>query len=635
MGSIPGFRVMNENKLERKLTAILHADVVGYSRLMGEDEVGTHRVLSESLHAITARVEGHGGKVRSLAGDAILADFPSVIEALACAVDIQRDLKSRNEEKAAERKFEMRVGLNVGDVLVDDHDIYGDGVNVAARLQGIAEPGGICVSHAVYEQVKGKLKLGYESLGEQRVKNIVEPVIAYRVLLDDQPGIRRAPSPGARPTRWRSATLMIGGVVIVALAAVFAWQRYHPSSPSAEESVTAGPAAPAQPSIAVLPFKNLSAAAEDEYFADGITDDIITDLSKFRDLFVIASNTVFTYKGRAVNVQEVSRELGVRYILEGSIQKTSGKVRVNVQLIEGATGHHLWAERLVRGYNDLFALQDEIVRTIVATMATKVDTVERERIAQKGTDNLEAYDFVLRGREYRTRGSRAANLEAQKLFTKSIELDPRYGAAYVELAWCHFDSAVRGWAQSPSQALEQSYNLTQKALRLKPSDYAAHGLLGLVHTKWMQYDLAIKHLTWSLELNPNYADSHDAMGAARLYSGQSQVAIESLETALRFNPNARPDVFIHLALAYYLGGRYDDAVATLKQSLGRTPSLPVHYVILAAAHAQAGHTADAKQAAYKVRRLDPFFEVESFGTAFRNDADRSRIAEGLRKAGLE
>ncbi len=629
---------MDENKVERRLAAILHADVVGYSRLMGQDEVGTHRVLSESLHAITALIESHGGKVMNLAGDAVLADFPSVVEALACAVDIQRDLKSRNENRPDDRKFEMRIGLNLGDVIVDHDDIYGDGVNVAARLQGVAEPGGICIARAVYEQVKGKMELDYESLGDQDVKNIVEPVAAYRVLLDPESTGATIGQKKTQHRRWRLAPAAIAGVTIVALPAIFFWNYYLPSSPAGVEPDSQSleaPKTPAKPSIAVLPFKNLSADSGDEYFTDGITDDIITDLSKFRDLFVIASNTVFTYKGKSVNVQEVSRELGVRYVLEGSIQKAGEKIRVNVQLIDGASGHHLWAERLVRGSDDLFALQDEIVRTIVATMATKVDAVERERIMRKGTKSLQAYDYVLRGREYRSRNTRAANAEAQKLFRKAIELDPRYGAAYVDLAWCYFNTVTFGWSQAPSQALEQVHELAQKALSLEASDYGAYRLLGVVYIKWMQYDLAIKNLTRALELNPNDADSHDAMGAARLYSGQSQAATESLETAIRFDPSPRPDVFIHLGLAYYLAGRYDDAIATLQQSLERTPNLTAHHVILAAAHAQAGHTADAERAANKVRRLDPFFEVDSFGTAFRNAADRDTIAAGLRKAGLK
>ncbi len=629
--------VMGDNQVERKLTTILHADVVGYSRLMGQDEEGTHRILSESLRTITALIERHGGKVWNLAGDAVLADFGSVVRALACAVDIQRELKSRNESRPEGQKFELRIGLNIGDVIVDQHDIYGDGVNVAARLQSISEPGGVCIARAVFDQVKGKSDLGFEYLGEQQVKNIAEPVAVYRVLLD--PGSARGVVGDKRAAGRRSRAIVRGvaGTVIIALTATAFWLYHQRPSPPGVESADTGAAAPdtsARPSIIVLPFKNLGGQAGEEYFADGITEDIITDISKFRDLFIIASNTSFTYKGKSVNIQDVSRQLGVRYVLEGSVQRGGDKVRINVQLIDGSSGHHLWAERLVRRADDLFALQDEIVKTIVANLAVKVDVVERERVMRKGPRNLEAYDYVLRGREYHSRVTRAANAEAQQMFRKAIEIDPRYSSAYVDLGLTYFNAVIHGWTHSPSEALDRAHDLAQQALSLEKSNYAAHRLLGMVYIKWTQYDLAIRELERALELNPNDADSYDVIGAARLYTGQPQSAIEALQTALRFNPNARPSVNIHLALAYYLTARYDDVIATLKPSLERSPNLAVHHVLLAAAYAQAGRTTDAEHEANMVRRLDPFFEVDSFGTAFREAADRRKLAEGLRKAGL-
>ncbi len=629
----------DDNKLERKLTTILHADVVGYSRLMGEDEEGTHRTLSKSLHAITAMINSYGGKVWNLAGDAVLADFVSVVNALACAVDIQRELKSRNQDRPEERKFELRIGLNLGDVIVDEEDIYGDGVNVAARLQSIAEPGGICIARSVFEQVKRKTELDYEYLGEQRVKNIAEPIAAYRVLLDPESSgtLRREKSAGRG--RWRPPLAAAAGIaVVVALIAVAVWiDSSRAPPPGTEQRATSpdAPTLPSRPSIVVLPFKNLGGESGEDYFADGITEDIITDISKFPDLFIIASNTAFSYKDKSVNIKDVSRQLGVRYVLEGSVQKGGDKVRVNVQLIDGSTGHHLWAERLVRSTDDLFALQDEIVTTIVARLAIEVDAVERARVMRKSPQNLEAYDYVLRGREYRSRVTRAANAEAQKMFRKAIEIDPRYSAAYVDLGVTYFDTVPHGWTSSPSEALERAHELAQTALTLDKSNYAAHRLLGLIYIKWMQYDLAINELERALELNPNDAESHDAVGAARLYTGDAKSAMQALTTALRFNPNARPSVFIHLGLAYYLMGRYDDAVSTIELSRARTPHLSAHQVLLAAAHAQAGNMVEAQRAADMVRKLDPFFEVDSFGTAFRNAEDRGRLAEGLHKAGLK
>jgi adenylate cyclase len=384
----------------------------------------------------------------------------------------------------------------------------------------------------------------------------------------------------------------------------------------------------------VLPFRNLSGDPAQEYFSDGITDDIITDLSKFRDLFVIASKTVFTYKGKPVNVQATSRRLGVRYVLEGSVQRAGGKVRINVQLIDGTTGRHIWAERLVRDSDDLFALQDEIVRTIVATLAAKVDAAERERVMRNGTESLEAYDYVLRGREYRTRTTRAGNAEAQEMFKRAIALDPRYGSAYVALGWCHYDTVLYGWTDSPSQALERAYELARKALDLDESNSAAHHLLGSLYLKWMEYDLATSELERALELNPNSAESYDALGEARLYTGLPDAAIEAAQMALRFNPNASPRTLINLGLAYYLTGRYDEAIAVSEQALRRNPNLVVPNVVVAAAYAKAGRTEDAARAANKVLRLHPFFEVDAFATGFRNAEDRLKLAQGLRQAGL-
>ncbi|MFQ5937327.1 MAG: adenylate/guanylate cyclase domain-containing protein [Acidiferrobacterales bacterium] len=624
---------MEQDKVERKLAAILYADVAGYSRLTGQDEEGTHRILSTSLDAITATIERHSGKVLHYAGDAVLAEFASVVNALTCAVDIQRDLKVRNEGLPEERRLKFRIGLNLGDVIVDRHEIYGDGVNVAARLESLAEPGGICISRPVFDQVKHKMELGYGYLGEQKVKNIAEPVRAYRVILEPEAAGTVVGEKRARPWQWMTLATVVA--LLVGASAITIWIRpWTPPAQVASQEKMAFPL-PDKPSIAVLPFRSLSGDSGQDYFSDGITEDIITDLSKFRELFVIASNTVFTYKGKPVKAQQVSRELGVRYVLEGSVQRAGEKVRVNAQLIDAPTGHHLWAERYNRDLKDLFTLQDEIVQTIVATLAVKVDAAERERAMRKDTDSAEAYDFVLRGREYRSRTTRSANTEAQKMFQRAIELDPRYASAYAALGWCYFDALRWGWTASPSQAMQQAHDLAQKALSLEESNAGAHRLLGSVYLKWMQYDLATRELERALELNPNDADSHDALSAARLYTGRPDAAIEAMETAFRFNPNMDPSSFVHLGLAYYLKGRYDDAIRTMEQSLGRNPGVVVHHIVLAAAYAQAERSEDAARAAAKVRRLHPFFEVDSFGTAFRDSADRGKIAEGLRKAGLE
>ena len=617
-----------QDKAERKLTAILYADVAGYSRLTGQDEEGTHRILSTYLDTISAFIEHHKGQVLHFAGDAVLAEFASVVNALTCAAEIQRDLKARNDDVPKERKLEFRIGINLGDVIVDRQEIYGDGVNVAARLESLAEPGGICISRSVLDQVKNKMELGYESLGEQKVKNIAEPVQAYRVILEPKIVGKVVGESRARLNRTQSIVAFVL-LVFLAVGAIAIWNAYFHS----EELGL--PELPAKPSIAVLPFKNLSGDSTQDYFSDGITEDIITDLSKFRDLFVIASNTVFTYKGKSVKVQAVGEELGVRYVLEGSVQKSDKKVRINAQLVDGSTGHHVWAERFVRDLEDLFTLQDEIVSAIVGILATQVDTAERNRAMRKDTENLEAYDYVLRGREYRSHATSTANTEAQRLFRKAIELDPSYASAYVDIGLCNMDMVRFGWTASPSEALQKAHDLAQKALTIEDSNSAAHRLLGWTYLKWNKYDLAEGEFGRALELNPNDADSYDALGAVRLYTGQMEAAIEAVETAHRFNPNMPASSFVHLGLAYYLTGQYSDAIRTMENSLGKNPNLVVHHIILAAAHAQADQPEDAKRAAAEVRRLHPFFEVDSFGTAFRNSADRDKLAEGLRKAGLE
>ena len=621
--------------LERKLAAILYADVAGYSRLTGEDEEGTHRLLSSYLDAITALIDRHNGKVLHFAGDAVLAEFASVVNALTCAVNIQREFKDRNRDLHDNRKVQFRIGINLGDVIVDRNEIYGDGVNVAARLESLAEPGGICISEAVRTAVGNKLPLDYKFLGEQSVKNIAEPVRAYRVQLKPD-AVLPTPTTPSKTKRARRRLVMVSAAVVALLGGVtvIAWLApWQPTTEPASGERAALPL-PDKPSIAVLPFDNLTGDPKQEYFSDGITNDIITDLSKFRSLFVIASNSVFVYKGKPVKVQDVSRELGVRYVLEGSVQRASEKVRVNAQLIDATTGHHLWAERYDRDLKDLFALQDEIVQTIVTALAVKVDAVERKRAMRKETDSLEAYGYVLRGREYLARTTRSTNVEARQMFQRAIKLDPRYASAYVGLGWTYRKAVGHGWTEFPGQALQQAHDLAQKALSLEESA-SAYRLLGYVYLPRRQYDLASHTLERAIELNPNDWDSLSILASVMLYTGRPDEAIQTYETTLRFNPAMEVDRLFELGLAYYLEMRYDDAIRTLEQGVGRNPDHVFLYIALAAAYAQADRPEDAARAAATVRRLHPFFEVASFGTRFRNPADRASIAQGLRKAELK
>jgi adenylate cyclase len=436
---------------------------------------------------------------------------------------------------------------------------------------------------------------------------------------------------------WNRSVLVVAVVLVLVGIASVIWNLYlRPSPPPVEVPSVEKMADPLhdKPSIAVLPFNNLSGDQEQEYFSDGITNDIITDLSKFRELFVIASNSVFVYKDKPVKAQEVSRELGARYILEGSVQRAGEKVRVNAQLIDASTGHHLWAERYDRDLKDLFAVQEEIVRTLVVTLAIRIDAEERARVMRKDTESLEAYDYVLRGWEYFSRTTRSENTQARQMFEKAIELDPRYAKAYVGLGRTHLALFQYGWTEFPAQALQQAHDLAQKAVSLEESNASAHALLGIVYRYRMQYDLAIKELERALELNPNDARSHAALGSVMNYTSRPDDAIDKLEIALRFNPRMLPDYYLDLGLAYYLKGRYDDSITTLERGLGWYPDNVFIHIPLAAAYAQAGRPQDAARVAATVRRLHPFFEADSFGTAFINPTDRASIAEGLREAGL-
>jgi adenylate cyclase len=627
---------MNPKAFKRKLTAILSADVAGYSRLMGEDEDATVRTLKVYRELISGHIHNHRGRVVDSPGDNILAEFASVVDAVKCAAEVQMELNNRNTALPEVKRMQFRIGVNLGDVIEDENRIYGDGVNIAARLESLAQPGGICISGSTYEQIKNKLPFGYEQLGEHRVKNITEPVVVYRVLMEPE-------AAGKLIDRKRGR---LGGrlwVVVAAVGAVFVaaaviWNFYLGPASSHKRAIsitkTAIPLTD-RASIAVLPFKNLSNDPDQEYFSDGITNDIITDLSKFNELLVIASNTVFTYKGKPVKVSEMSRELGVRYVLEGSVQKAHDKIRINAQLIDATTGPHLWAERYERNLKDLFSVQEEIVQTIVATLAIKIDAAERTRAMRKDTDSLEAYDYLLRGREYHNQRTRKANIKAREMFKKAIELDPAYATAYAALAESYVQMMNYGWTEFPARTGQKALDLVNKALTLDKSSAAAHALLGSAYVYQEEYDLAFNELQQAIALNPNDASSYRLLGWGLLFSGRVDEAIDVLQTALRFDPNGSPTIFFMLGIGYYLKEQYDNAIATVRKGVSRKSDFVDFHIVLAAAYAGAGRQADAVKEANAVLKLNPFFEVSAYGTGFRNPADRDKIRDGLRRAGLK
>jgi adenylate cyclase len=620
----------------RKLAAILSADVKGYSRLMGEDEEATVSTLTEYRRVIGGLIHEYHGRVVDSPGDNLLAEFPSAVEAVNCAWRIQQEIQQRNQALSEARRMMFRIGVNLGDIIEDEGRIYGDGVNIAARLEGLAEAGDVCISGTVFDQVKQKVPLQFVYLGEQQVKNIQGTVRTYRVTLPSEDGLRAARVEISKRPLWRRTLPVLGLLVLLAALTAgllkFLASRTQPGEPPGPEQTQA---LSAKPSIAVMPFANLSQDPQQEYFSEGITNDIITDLSKFRSLMVLAANTVFTYKGKAVRAEEIGRELRVRYVVEGSVQKAGDRVRINVQLIDAAKGHHLWAERYDRSLADLFAVQNEIILKVVSSLAINIDAAERARTAHKDTHNMVAYDYVLRGYDALWRNTRIANREAQEMFEKAIELDPQYAGAYVGLGWVYFNRATDGWTEFIDAAFDRSLDLARQSLEIDDQNASAHQLLGCVNVFRKQYDLAVAELERAIALNPNDASSYHWLGFIQLWSGQVDQAIETLNTALTLDFSARLPTLQHLGAAYYLKGRYTDAIKALEQGILRDPDYVGYHIVLAAAYAQTGRAADAAREAEIVRRLNPFFEAGTFGSAFNNPQDRDKLVKGLIKAGLK
>ena len=526
----------------RKLAAILSADAVGFSRQMHRDETGTHARLRSCREIIDRLVAEHDGRIVGSAGDSVLADFPSVVEALTCAVDIQRALRERNAALPPEHRLEFRVGINLGDVIIDGEDIYGDGVNVAARLQQLAEPGGILVSRTVHNHVRGKLDLAFEPLGEHQVKNIPEPVAVFRVRLDGphpsapEPSEAAADACQAGPARDGGPAFLLAGAAAGLLVHARRSRREHRE----ERAMVADPAAAAAPIVAVLPFANQGGDPGQDYFSDGITEDLIAALGRFSSLRVVGRGTTFAYKGQAADPTRIGRELGARYVVEGSVRRAGDRVRVSVELTDTRGGLHLWSERYEQAVADVFAVQDAIVQRLVGALAVKVTRVEQERAAAKPPADLAAYDYVLRGRERLARRTRAANAEARELFRRAIELDPRYAAAQVGLGRAYMDAMLFGWTEWPTRALESAKELAQKAVDLDDGEAGGHALLSLVHGNERRWDLAEAEIDRAVELNPGDPEVRDQRGEVYMDRGRLDEAIRELEAVLSFDPISDP-----------------------------------------------------------------------------------------------
>jgi adenylate cyclase len=627
--------------LERKLTAILCADVFGYSRLMGENEEATLRTLSSHRKQIDSLIEQHHGRFVNSAGDSVLAEFASVVNAVQCAVEIQATLKSENEKLPPQRRMEFRIGVNLGDVMVDGAQIYGDGVNVAARLESLAEPGGICVSGIVHDQVRDKLTLSYEDAGEREVKNIARPVRVYRVLTE--PGADARPSRRTQrvPRKYmrRGIFSMIGLTLIAAVIVFVQHLSLRPPSTTASIPPAQSPALtlPAKPSIAVLPFTNMSGDPQQEYFTDGITDDLITDLSRGPDIFVIARTSTFTYKGKPVKVQEVGRELGVKYVLEGSVRKAGDEVRIDAQLVDATTGADLWAERYDRPLRNIFSLQDEIVRRIVTTLNLQLTLWEDHGIlVRKRTDNLEAYDDFLRGAEYQSSLSKEGNAKARQMFEKAIELDPKYVDAYVSLGWCYWVAWALQWSPAPG-TLDRAFELAHEAITLNDSAPMAHALLGRLLVGKRQYDQAVTESEQAIALGPNFAFDYGVVADSLNLAGKYEEAIQDAEKAMRLDPRNRDGYLFEIAFAYTFTGRYEAAVPVLKRHLVRYPNHLGAHLVLAVAYSELGLKEQSQAEAADVMRINPQFSLALHKQMLpiREPLLRDRVDADLRQAGLK
>jgi len=578
--------------MQRRLSAILSADVAGYSRLMGDDELATVRMLSAYREAITGIVAGKNGRVVDSPGDNILAEFGSAVDAVEAALAVQGELGTRNAALPEGRRMNFRIGVNLGELVVEGERIYGDGVNIAARVESLAHAGGICVSAKVHDEVRRKLTLNFEDLGEHNLKNIAAPVRVYRL------------TTGAAPAA------------------------------GASEATAATAATAAKPSIIVLPFANMSGAAEQEFFADGLTEDILTDLSRFRDLFVISRNTSFKFKGQAVDVKKVARELGVRYVVEGSVRRAGNRVRVTVQLIDGESDRHVWAERYDRDLEDIFAIQDEITSAIVATLPGRMEADARDRAERKPPGSMAAYECVLEAKTRHHRSKQEENAKAQELIDRAIELDPKYAHAHAWKACILGQQWVYGWSADPDATRAAIERELEIALALDENDSDVQRVLAALRLTQRNHDKAFHHQQRALHLNPNDDLIVVQQGEILTWLGQAEEGIPWIQKAMRLNPFHPPRFWNHLGRAHFVARKYVEAVEAFER-IGSPDAF--HHAFLAACHAQLGEPAAAGIHVKEVLSRIPAFSWSATLAPvlyYKRDSDVAHHREAVTKAGL-
>jgi adenylate cyclase len=595
---------MTTREIKRKLTAILSADVKGYSRLMGEDEEWTVHTLNTYKDMMRGLIQQHRGRVVDAPGDNVLAEFASVVDAVQCSVEIQQVLRAKNAMLPENRRMEFRIGINLGDVIEEGEQIYGDGVNIAARLEGLAEAGGICISGSAFEQIENKLPLRYDYLGEHEVKNITKPVRVYRAQIESEAAARK------------------------------------PLEVASKEKM-AFPL-PDKPSIAVLPFVNMSGSPEQEYFCDGITDQIITSLSMIPRLFVIARNSTFVYKGKAVKVQKVAEEMGVRFVLEGSIQRSEGRVRILVQLIDAIKGIHLWSERYDRDLKDLFVLQDEITRQIMTALQVKLTEGEYASGIAESTSNLKALECYWRAAEHFFRFAKEDNAAARQWAQKAIELDPKFAGGWAQMGWTYLWDVNFGWSQSPVQSMKGALECAQKAIGLSDSCAKAYGLMGYINLLNRKFDEAIENGEKAVRINPNDPIMLSILAGIMHYNGKFDESIALVKNAMRLCPYYPAIFLIQLSMSYFLAGRYEEALAASELMLARAHkgefSPFMAHTSLAEAYIGLGQDQKARAHAEEMLKINPNYSLADQRKSmyyYRDPSHLERHIDALRKAGLK
>ena len=624
---------MAAEDFKRKLTAILSADVKGYSRLMGEDEEATVRTITAHRKVITSVIEKYRGRVVDSPGDNILAEFVSVVDAVQSGVEIQEVIRAKNAELPDERRMEFRIGINLGDVIQEGERIYGDGVNIAARVEGLADPGGICISGSAYEQIENKLALGYDYIGEHTVKNIVKPIRVYKV--PTGPETLQKVTEEKRPApSWQRAAFAVVIALLVVAGGVAIWKSFRPSAPpmaTASVEKMAYPL-PDKPSIAVLPFVNMSEDPKQEYFSDGITEEIISSLSKIPKLFVIARNSTFAFKEKPVIVKQVAEELGVRYVLEGSVRKAEERVRITAQLIDALKGHHLWSESYDRNLDDIFAVQDEITKKIITALQVKLTEGEQARTASKGTNNLDAYLKCLQSLENIRHFNRESNALGKQLAEEAMALDPEYPMAYRVLAAAHQMDMWLRTSKSPKQSITKSIELLQKAIALDNSYAEAYGDLGFMFSIIGKHDKAVATAEHGVELNRNSADAHMKLGHTLRFAGRYEESIPEYKIAIRLNPIPPNNYLFGLGKSYAMTGQYEEAIKWGEKAVRQKPNSFLAHVILTQIYSLAGRDEKARAQGAEVLRLNPKFSVEKMRS---KAVDVEKVKDALRKAGLK